>query len=669
MTLPGLNLFNPSTDRTSLPAMPGRRGFWGYFVRNKLGVASLLFIVLVTTACLAAPLIAPSKPDAEDLTSVFAGPSWHHLLGTDGLGRDTLSRLLYGGVVSLTGVGEVLLISIVLGTLSGLVAGYWRGRVDAALSRLADLALAVPAIVVLLMTLAIFSGSQTGAMLALGLLSVAPMFRIVRAATLPTTENGYVLVARLSGLRSPTILRRHILPAVLGPLIVNASVIGASALVIQVGLNFLGLGVQPPSPSWGGMIADAQTSLLEHPWDSAAPGLTVALVILAIVLLGDAIRDSVMEMWSLDGSGLDSGERGAEEAAPRRAETLAEPPDFPQVETDVEDAVAARSALLEVRGVSVWFSAGRSLVTRDVSFSVGAGEMVGLLGESGSGKTVTALAVMGLLPTGARTVSGECWFDGKDILHLGRRERVGLRGKGIGYVGQEPMSSIDPCFTVGAQLGEIMRRRSDWKRSNHKGELAEALSNVGISDPGRVLHSYPHQLSGGMVQRVLIALALAARPRLLVADEPTSALDPTVQAEIMNLLRDLKEQQGLAILLITHDWGVVADSCDRAVVMYAGEVVETGNVGALIRQQRHPYTAALLGALPQLNPPRLPLPAIPGLPPTAQEWGAGCRFASRCQYASEDCRESPIPLVPVGGGRVTRCIHDERMERMSATHD
>ena len=322
--------------------------------------------------------------------------------------------------------------------------------------------------------------------------------------------------------------------------------------------------------------------------------------------------------------------------------------------------------LLEVQGLRVQFATARGWLTvvDDVGFSVGPKETVGLVGESGSGKTVSALAIMGLLPARAgRIASGSISFEGRLLNHLPREAMRSVRGDQISMIFQEPMSSLNPAFTVGNQIAETVRlhrgkpRRMAWSRA------VEMLDVVGIPDPHRRAHDYPHALSGGMRQRAMIAMALACEPKLLIADEPTTALDVTIQAQVLDLMRSLQDTMGMAILFVTHDLGVVAEICDRVVVMYAGQVVEHADVGELFRRPHHPYAQALLESMPQLAASGGRLRVIPGQVPRPDEQPAGCRFHPRCGYADARCMTTPVVLEPSGGsaGSAVRCLRQAEL--------
>ena len=301
-------------------------------------------------------------------------------------------------------------------------------------------------------------------------------------------------------------------------------------------------------------------------------------------------------------------------------------------------------------------SAAAGDILRGVDLAVPRGSVVGVVGESGCGKTVTSLSILGLLPQPpARLMEGSSIrFADKELTTLTESEMRALRGNEIAMIFQEPMTSLNPVFSVGDQIGEALQLHRGMSRKEARTESARLLAEVGIPEPDRRLDEYPHQMSGGLRQRVMIAMALSCNPRLLIADEPTTALDVTIQAQILELLASLRESYGMAVLLITHDLGVVAEVCDRVVVMYAGQVVESGSVGDIFAEPQHPYTQGLLASLPTLDRGRRRLDPIPGTVPSPTEWPTGCRFAERCSMASEEC-EAEQPLLDLGSGKSARC--------------
>jgi peptide/nickel transport system ATP-binding protein len=314
--------------------------------------------------------------------------------------------------------------------------------------------------------------------------------------------------------------------------------------------------------------------------------------------------------------------------------------------------------LLEVEDLTIEFATPGGLVRAvdGVSFTLGPGEILGLVGESGSGKTVTCRALIRLLPSRrARIVAGSARIDGIDLLALDEAGMRRVRGAVIGMIFQNPTTHLDPVMTIGEQIAEPLRVREGMSREEALAHAEGLLRQVGIPDPATRVRSYPHEFSGGMRQRAMIAAALACRPKVLIADEPTTALDVTVQAQILRLLLDLRAQSGLAIILISHDLGVVAQTCDTIAVMYAGRIVERADKRTLLRRPLHPYTRGLIGSQPGAAPPYAPLPSIPGQPPSLADLPGGCRFHPRCAYAERACRDERPPLVEPDPGHVTAC--------------
>ena len=316
---------------------------------------------------------------------------------------------------------------------------------------------------------------------------------------------------------------------------------------------------------------------------------------------------------------------------------------------------------LEVRHLTVSVrlrGGGRAKVVSDASFTVPPGGTLGIVGESGSGKTMTSLAIMGLLPRAARVDAGEILLDGEDLLKKSQSEMQKLRGSRIGMVLQDPMTALDPCFTVASQLGEPLRQHRGLSGTALREATVAALEQVQLPAAKDRLRQYPHQLSGGMRQRVTSAIALAGQPKVLIADEPTTALDVTTQARYLQLLRELQAQNGFALILVAHDLLVVKHVCSQIVVMYAGEVVEEGPTQNVFSKPQHPYTRALIGSIPVLGD-SVRLESIDGQAPDLTEHVPGCRFAARCKFAREACTQAPPPLTPRAGGQLARCFGTE----------
>jgi oligopeptide/dipeptide ABC transporter ATP-binding protein len=626
----------------------GRSHMVRELARRPVALAAAAWLLLVVVSAAGASVLAPRGPETEDLAHVLAGPSQAHWLGSDRLGRDVLSRLMFGGRITLAGVAQALVVFAILGITLGLVAGFASGWLGRAIGRLGDLVLALPAIIVLLMVLSVFPGNDLAAMIALGVISCPTLLRVVRGSTLALRGEQYITAARLSGLTSLRIARRHVLPRLAGPVIVQLSLFAAAAVLVQAALSFLGLSSpETQGPSWGNMVNEASVVISRDPWLLVPTGGALALTVMALGLLGDAVRD------------VTAG-RHLGPPPPRRPRRSAAPPSRQQAPQPTE-------SLLSVRGLTIAFTASRRDITvvRDVSFDLAPGEALGIVGESGCGKTVTARSLLGLLPAGGHVTAGSALFGGLDLAAAPEREFARIRGKAIALISQDPVSGLDPSFRVGSQLAEVVRRHSSLTRGQARARACELLGMVKLPEPQDTFSRYPHELSGGMAQRVSIALALAGNPRLLIADEPTTALDVTVQGEILALLRDLRERLGMAIILVTHDWGVLADLCDRAMVMYAGEVVEEASVQEIYSSPRHPYTEALLAANPHLAPVGDLLPAIPGTVPPPSAWPDGCHFRVRCRYASKKCGIGIIPVTAPAPGRLARCIHPDKLAAAS----
>ena len=632
----GVDASQHRDDRQSLlRTLVGRPIFW----------LSGGFLLLVVAASAAASLIAPYGPEISNFQTLSEGPSLTHLLGTDDLGRDVLSRLLFGGRVTLLGAAEAIVTFVIVGVPFGLMAGYLRPRVDRLVMSAIDVVLSMPVIILLLVVGALFNGNLA-LMITLGVVASPGIVRVVRAATLAVRSELYVKAAEVVGLSRFQILRRHVLPRVLGPILVQVSVFAAAAVAIESTLGFLGLDVNPPAPSWGSMVAEGATQINQQPWLIVPSGLTIALTVLAIGLLGDTIRDA------LSRNGAKTPRRtGLRRSRPSNTETTP----FEASSSDVVEK-SGDAPLLSVRNLSVTLR--RELVMIDnVNFDLQKGETLGIVGESGSGKTLTILALLGLLPDGLEVSSGRVAFASEELLTNGTFKSQ-VRGREIDFVSQDPMSALDPGCTVGNQLREAVRRNLGVGRVEGKARAIELLRLVDLPSPEWVARRFPHELSGGMAQRVCIALALSGSPSLLIADEPTTALDVTVQAEILDLLRSLRERREMSLIIVSHDWGVIADSCDRTLVMYAGEVVELALIEDLFSNPRHPYTEALLAANPHLVTDG-PFPSIPGGVPVPEDWPLGCRFEPRCRYAQPDCSISPIQPVAISLTHLARCLHSE----------
>ncbi len=627
------------------------------FLLNAGVLLSIAWLLLMIVFAFFASFIAPYDPNAQNLAQPSAGISASHWLGTDDVGRDVLSRLIYGAQSSMQVTFETVALALVLALIIGLVAGFRGGRLDYILMRGADAGLAFPPLVLALAVVAVVGTSVNDVALALALVFAPGFARFIRGQTLAVKEESFVEASTSIGSPPTRIVIARILPNVMTGLVVGIAIALGSALLAESGLAFLGLGPPPPSASWGAMVQEAyDTSLFTHPWSIVPAGLTIVLTVLAFNTIGDSLRDTI--------SGATIRSRRQRGVKRQRGITAVARPAQPTPGEAVSQASGHR-ALLEVRDLCIEFEtdAGRVRVVDDVSFDVAAGKIVGLVGESGCGKTVSSLAVLRLLPSPpAQIVGGSIRFEGRDLLDTDFDELRRIRGRDIAMVFQDPLASLDPSFTVGYQLVEAIRLHEKLSRSAARDRAARLLESVHIPDPAQRLSAYPHQLSGGMRQRVMIAMALSCYPRLLIADEPTTALDVTVQAQIVELLNELRETHDLAVLFVTHDLALISELSDEVTVMYAGQVVEHAATADLFARPRHPYTAALLAASPGIRGPADRQALIAGQVPQAGQFPPGCRFHPRCAYAEDACRGEPVLLAAAGRDRQSRC---RRLEELS----
>jgi peptide/nickel transport system permease protein len=559
---------------------------WRRLLRNPTGIGSLVFLVVVVLSAIFAPLLAPHDPETANAYDTLRGPSGTYWLGNDSSGHDVLSRLLFATRLSVALTVETLVIAAVIGIVAGLLAGYYGKAFEAVGSAGTSLLQALPAIVVLLAAKSVLGPSDFAAMAVFGVLIAPAFYRVVYSAVSAVRNELYVDAARVSGLSDLRIIGRHVLTVVRAPAIVLAANIAGISVAISAGIDFLGLG-DPSIPSWGGMLNDGFTNVFTQPLLVLWPSLAIGLTCIAFALLGNALRD---ELERADGA--PRRRRRAKRAA---AVTVAPAPVIAHDEASDGDG-----DLLAVRHLSVGYDnpdGSVKTVVEDVALTVRRGEVHGLIGESGSGKTQTAFSILRLLPRGGRIVGGSIAFEDRDLAGLSGREMAALRGKKIAYIPQEPMSNLDPSFTIGSQLVEPIRIHLGLSRAEAKARALDLLARVGIPNPERTFAAYPHEVSGGMAQRVLIAGAVSCDPELLIADEPTTALDVTVQAEVLDLLRDLQRERRMGVLLVTHNFGVVADICDRVSVMRSGRIVETGPVRSIFADPRHAYTKSLFDAV------------------------------------------------------------------------
>jgi peptide/nickel transport system permease protein len=617
-------------------------------------IAGVAWLAALVVASLSAPLWLPFKTEDQDFTAVLSGPTAAHWLGTDELGRDLLSRIFASAAGTLGTSMITVIVAVGLGTLLAMLAAAAGERVETVISRATEIVMSLPGTVIILAVIGAVGTNIPMIMGILGVLISAGIYRVMLGQAKSLQSQLYVDAAKVDGVSTAGISLRHVLPGLTNTIVVQAALIFAVGMLIQAGLAFIGFGPPIPQPSWGGMIQGASQHVYDAPWLMVPTGAVLALTVLAANAIGNALGKAP----NATASHLPSAAARRQRAKAVAAIAAAAP--APK-DAAGKDTLSVRN--LSVGVDSVGAGKGVRLVT-DVSFDVEPGTVLGLVGESGCGKTMTALSLLGLLPSGVSVTGGQILWNGKNLAAATDKDMEGIRGREIALISQEPMRALDPMFTVGYQLTATIRRLRGTGRADAKSEALGLLEKVGIVDAARILKTYPHQISGGMAQRVAIALALAGRPRLLVADEPTTALDVTVQAEILSLLRSLVKDTGMSVVMVTHDLGVVADLCDQVAVMYAGEVVENGRTDSILDNPRHPYTLALLAADPHANhaadmPERLA--TINGQVPQPKDWPSTCRFAARCQFAGSACLV-PIPLLPSGtGDGVVRCVKADEL--------
>jgi ABC-type dipeptide/oligopeptide/nickel transport system ATPase component/ABC-type dipeptide/oligopeptide/nickel transport system permease subunit len=592
-----------SSNEFAMPNIPvpiqRRDSLLRRLLRNPMGAISMVLLAVVFMLAIIGPLVAPIDPSFSDVRKLLIEPSSTNFLGTDAVGRDTWSRLLTATQLTIAAALLCVAVALLVGVPAGLIAGYYGGFFDGGAGWVSGLLMSLPGIIVLLAVRAALGPSVWTAMAVLGFLISPIYFRLTRAAVRHIRNELYVDAARVSGLSDLRIISRHIAYVVRAPIIIQTAGIIGLAIAVQSGLQFLGLG-DPLTVTWGSMLGDAFGQINRAPLLILWPALAIAVTVGASVLFANALRDALEDSQS-DGASrrkrrtakrVKSAAQVAKTAAdaqPEKARSIAKP--------------STEGVLLDVDDLAIAFEqkdGGLKRVVNGVSLQIRAGEVVGLVGESGSGKTQTAFAILGLLAPGAQIVGGTVTFDGVTTVssgHLDMKHLASLRGRRISYIPQEPMSNLDPNFTIGSQLTRPMVKILRISPAEARQRALALLERVGINSPEATYASYPWQISGGMAQRVLIAGAVSCEPDLVIADEPTTALDVTVQAEVLDLLRGMKDELGVGILLVTHNFGVVADLADRVAVMRQGRIVETGDTRSIIRTPQHPYTKVLIGSM------------------------------------------------------------------------
>ncbi|MCX5388175.1 dipeptide/oligopeptide/nickel ABC transporter permease/ATP-binding protein [Streptomyces sp. NBC_00083] len=597
-------------------------------MRHPAGLAAAVLVAALIVLALVAPPLLGDRAAAIHPDRINQGAGAAHWLGTDALGRDLLARTLVATRLTLGLAFLATLIGTVGGVLLGALPSLLPRRAGRLVVAAVDLLVAFPALLLAMFTAVVTGLGARGAVLGIGV-ALAPAFaRLTHTLTASVAGADYIAAARMLGVPPHRVLTRHLLPNIAEPLILNTAQAMGSSLLGLSAMSFLGMGVQAPSFDWGRLLNEAFGHVYVTPAVVAAPALAVALAGLAFMLLGDAFAKAAAG--------------AAEPAGAPVAPVVAPAADAPDPD-----------AVLDVRDLTVAFPGGITPV-RAVSLTVRSGEIVGLVGESGSGKSMTAAAIGQIVPYPGIVAAARTALCGTELDGLAPAERRALLGASLAMVFQDPTASLNPALRVGGQLTEVATLHDGATPAEARARAVERLGSVHIKEPAAVVRQYPHELSGGMRQRAVIAMGLMGTPRLIIADEPTTALDVTVQREVLRVLREVVDSTGAGALFISHDIAVVSDVCDRVAVMYAGRVVEELPADAL-RRARHPYTRALIGSLPDMDTDRaLPLATIPGRQPSPADVGDGCAFADRCALAGARC-SAPPPLTARAAGHHVAC--------------
>jgi oligopeptide/dipeptide ABC transporter ATP-binding protein len=618
------------------------------FRRSPSGIAGLVVVFAVIVIAIIGPPLFKHDATTPNFLHVNEGPSWSYPLGTDQIGRDIFAQLMVGTRLSILLALGAAGMALVIGVLVGASAAVAGPRTRPGVLRFIDVMLSFPGLLKAIFITVLIGRGGIGAMIGVGIAAAWGIARVASTLALSTGGREYISAARVVGVRGPRLVFRYVLPNIAEPLIVAFSVVITTSILTVSALSFLGLGVQAPSIDWGSSLTQGVQAIYLRPASALGPAAAIAISAIAWGFMGEAAARAMNPLLWTAGRGTAPG-GGAAPPPVVRAETGASIP--PPVEP------AADNPVLDVRGLVVSFPGPAHAidVVKGISFSVPEGEVVGIVGESGSGKTMTALAIAQLTPYPGR-VGGTVSLEGRDVATLPRRQLDRLIGTKVAIVYQDPLSSLNPALRIGAQLTDAVRVHGGLSRRQARELAARALREVNIPAAEQQLDRFPHELSGGMRQRAMIARGLMKNPTLLLADEPTTALDVTIQAQVMDLLGEVNQARGTAVLLISHNLALVSQNCHRVLVMYAGRIVEDLDVNQLKTSPMHPYTRALLGAVPELGHARdQPLASIPGEVPDIGSPPSGCAFHPRCPLATPRCSVDLPEFLPRPDGRRVAC--------------
>lgn len=634
---------NQVVDAASKPGIKFNR-FKSMSLGSKI---SLIVIAILAFCAVFARFLAPCDP--VKITQNYQPPTGAHWFGTDNLGRDVFSRVMYGARYSLViGLSSVLF-ALVMGAIIGAIASVSRTWISELIMRLIDIVMSIPGIALAAVCLAILGQSMIGIIISIGVLYVPQIARIVRANIISEYGKDYVRAVIVSGARAPWILLKHVTRNIAAPVMVFTTLSVADAIVFEASLSFINAGIPEPTPTWGNILSSAKAGVIfGYWWQALFPGLAIMITVLCLNILSEGITDAMVAAptapvakSAADADAARKEDRiltdpvaAYKEQHDALVESLAKLREAELKRTDRLQPTSTEPPVIEVKDLCIQFPRYGSVnVVDHLSFSVRPGETMGLVGESGCGKSITSLAIMGLLDPKAK-ISGQILFNGKDLVKLSPKEHNALRGHEIAMVYQDALSSLNPSMLIKAQMKQLTSRGGT--RS-----AEELLELVGL-DPKRTLESYPHELSGGQRQRVLIAMALTRDPKLIIADEPTTALDVTVQKQVIDLLNELREKLGFAMVFVSHDLALVAKVAHSITVMYAGQVVEQGSTKEILTDPHHEYTRGLLGSVTSIEAGAPRLHQVPGTVPSPSDFPKGDRFAPRSSHPDQGLDVRPV---------------------------
>ena len=569
---------------------------------GRIAIAALSIILFLAVF---GSLLSPYGPD-DTVGPQLTGPSSQFLLGTDYIGRDVLSRVLAGAGLSVLGALLVAAIALVFGALPGVLSVYLGRVFEWVTLRVIDTLIALPFLVFAVAMTALLGNGVFQALFAVGFLLAPVFYRVARSATLSVANSQYVEATILSGASTWWIVRKHVWNKVAPPIAISLSTTIGLGLVVISSLTFLGIGVSPPRATWGGLLATDLEYIAVQPWAPIVPIVLILIAVLACNLFADAVRDTAGESGRqlLNAQAAKKADKKAarlergNSPAPASSGTANSTP-ASDITADVTAPAGRHPAdqpevVLDVRDLQIVNSIDKAELVEDMGFSLRRGQALGIVGESGSGKTLTIRAVLGILPKSLKETGGTVEILGRDTADFSKQDWLDIRGNSISAVFQDPGSYLNPSIWLGRQVAEVLRVKKKLSRREAKAETLRLFEAVHLREPHLIYEQYVHELSGGMLQRVLIAAAIALNPDVLIADEATTALDVTVQAEILDLLQELRETQGLSLVLISHDLAVIAQLSDEVLVMRSGAVIEHGPARQVLHNPQQEYTQLLI---------------------------------------------------------------------------